>query len=232
MIKQIVSSSHKDHSKEVIFEVGYFRKNNLGFVCTLLGMGFIYGYTLPYGHTPAALATAAAGVFGILFSMTGGVGHACLLTPQKKIISLLCASVSMKERSKTPEPLSDDPTKHPRIQIHIKANAEQLEKIENLNFVPSTTCSHGSSRLLAKVGLPHAFFPISISPTWTAHYLENLKNQDPSIKKIRYLNWSSNDSKMEIKIASIMEKFLMVFASAAIVIYASKIAYYCSESFQ
>lgn len=220
----------KDRSQEVIFEVGYFRKNTMGLACTLVGMAVTYGYALPQGHATSALMSVAVGIFGTVLSMTGGLGHACLLTPQKKILSLLCFS-ALKERSKVPETLKDDLTKHPRIQIHIQANDAQLEMIENSKFVPSTTCSHGSSRLLARAGLPHAFFPISLSPTWTVSYLENLKKQHPAIKEIRYLNWSSDDSKMEIKFASVSEQFLMVFASAFVVVLASKIADYCSKRF-
>lgn len=81
----------------------------------------------------------------------------------------------------------------------------------------STTCSHGSSRLLAKAGLPHASFPTSLFPTLTAFYLDNQQNKGDNIR-VKYLNWVHDKPRIEIKIATLVEIILGVSVSVIILL--------------
>lgn len=191
------------NSQEVIYEVAYKRISKRT-VASILGCAGVC-----YLYTQSAIATIVTGILSTAFIAQGAVGHASLLTPSKKIVSL--SSFSVRERSKRFDNVSDDANKNPRIQVRIKAADAQIKTIESSKILLSTSCSHGSSRLLARAGLPHASFPISLSPTLTAFYFDDQQHKDERIQ-VRYLNWRSDQTKIEIKIATLVERSLVVLS--------------------
>lgn len=191
--------------QDVIYEVGYKRISNRTIASILGCMGVCYLIV------QSPIAAIGAGILSTMMFAEGAVGHASLLTPSKKIASHSGLSCPAKQRSTVFASAIDSQEKNPRIHIQIKATPSQIKTIESTRILLSTSCSHGSSRLLSKVGLPHASFPTSLSPTWTAFYLINQQKKDNNIS-VKYINWTPTQSKIEIKIASIIEASLATWA--------------------
>ncbi len=188
--------------QEVIYEVGYSRMSGRTIASILGCTGASYLYT------QSPITAIWIGILSTMIFAQGAVGHASLLTPSKKIESYSALSCPGENRSKVFGDIPNDFSKNPRIQIRIKATDSQIETIESSRIVLSTTCSHGSSRLLAKAGLPHASFPISLSPTLTAFYLDKQKNKNDNVQ-VKYLNWKQDQPKIEIRIATVVESILL-----------------------
>lgn len=204
----LVNSMQLD--SEVVYEVGYQRisRRSIGhiFLCT----------AVCHACTESPWATLLTATISTAIFAGGAVGHAGLLTPAKKISFLAFFSVPTKERPKVFGEALDDLRKNPRIQVRMKATHSQIESIETPDMVLSTSCSQGASRLLAKANLPHASFPISISPTLTAFYYIHQQQWDKNIR-VKYLNWGGDQSRIEIKIAAIMESILILAVCSIVV---------------
>ncbi len=202
--------SHKAlPEQEVILDVAYERtpKKKFALLTTLgLAVGYWIGGITPL-HTAVNLLA-----FPFFLNSVCCIGHARLLT-SRLIIDTLGSDITHRQRSKSFSALSSDPNKNSRMQVVITATPFEIAKLESIESGKSgfsITCSHGAARLLAEAGLPHAPFPISLSPTLSViHLLKQLKT-DRSIK-IKYLNLTENQSKIDMKIAAAAEVSLFFF---------------------